>query len=154
MIWGSVRPVDMAYVRAKLPAESLLNLFERMPRSEKNHGVITSLKLERQGMDSPDLLTAALLHDVGKIKIFPGMWDRVLVVLVEHAAPNLAARMSQGSPQGLRRGFVLRRCHADWGADLASQAGVSPRTAFLIRSHHTPPGDDRELALLQAVDNH
>ena len=81
-------------------------------------------------MYSPDLLAAALLHDVGKIKYYPGLWERVFTVLVEYGAPSLAQRMAQGSAKGLRRGFVVRRFHADWGADLARKAGASSRNYF------------------------
>ena len=153
MVGGSMRPVDWAYVREKLPADNLAALFARMPRIEKNHGVATCQKLEAQGVTATDVLTAALLHDVGKTQHFPTIWDRVLVVLVEFAAPHIATKMSQGSPRGLRRGFVIHRRHAEWGADLVSRAGATPRTVDLIRAHHTPPGDDIELARLQAVDD-
>ncbi len=153
MVWGGFHPVDMAYVETKLPSAGLLRLFTRMPRMEKNHGIAVCKVLEQRGFNSPDLLTAALLHDVGKTDYFPRLWERVFTVIIEHSAPHLASRMAQAPPQGLRRGFVVRRVHADRGADLARRAGASSRTAFLIRAHHTTSEEDMELAALQAVDD-
>jgi hypothetical protein len=153
MVLGCFRPVDIAYVGVKLSSARLLELFERMPRMEQNHGIAVCKSLEQQGFSSPDLFTAALLHDVGKIEYFPRIWERVYTVLVVYIAPHLASRMAQGHPKGLKRGFVVRRFHGDWGADLAKYAGASPRTTWLIREHHTTMTDDHELAALQVVDD-
>jgi hypothetical protein len=153
MALGSFRPVDIEYVKAKLPSEGLLELFARMPRMEQNHGIAVCKTLEQRGVHSPDLITTALLHDVGKIEHFPQIWERVLTVLIEYCFPQMASEMAQGPPKGLRRGFVVHRCHAGWGADLAKCAGASARTVSLIKAHHSTPGDDDELAALQAVDD-
>lgn len=153
MVWGGFHPVDQVYAETTLVDADLQALFTRMPRMERNHGIAVSKALEQQGFDSPDLLAAALLHDVGKIDQYPRLWERIFTVLIEHGAPHLASRMAQGSPKGLRRGFVVRRFHADWGGDLVSRAGASSRTTFLIQAHHATPEDDRELAALQAVDD-
>ncbi|NBD35115.1 MAG: HD domain-containing protein, partial [Chloroflexi bacterium] len=139
-----LRPVDHAYVGAYL-SPALHTLFERMPRAEQLHGIDIARQLEAQGHHDPDLIAAALLHDVGKIVAPPRLWERVIVVLVEHAAPTFAAFCPL-------RGFVTRRRHPQWGANLAARAGAFPRTIDLIRRHHTPPGSDAQLAALQAVD--
>lgn len=153
MVWGSLRPVDNAYAEAKLSSVDLLALFNRMPRMEKNHGITVSKILEKRGFHSQEFITAALLHDVGKINHFPRLWERVCTVLIEYSAPRIASRIAQGPPKGFRRGFVVRRLHADWGADLVIRAGASPRVAFLIRAHHSAPEGEIELAALQAVDD-
>jgi putative nucleotidyltransferase with HDIG domain len=151
--WTSFRPVDAAYaVRHLDPA--LLRLFRRMSRAEQHHGIAICRALEAQGYTDPDLLVAALLHDVGKTQAPPRLWDRVIAVLGEHFTPQRAARWSVGEPRGLKRGFVVRRMHPEWGAALAEQAGAAPRTVDLIHRHHDPAGDDAELAALQAMDNY
>ena len=108
---------------------------------------------EAEGGDLLVLSAAALLHDVGKLEHYPRLWERVFTVLIEYGAPNLASRMALGPPKGLRRGLVVRRFHADWGADLAARAGASYRVLFLIRKHHSAPGGDAELTALQAIDD-
>ncbi len=146
-----LEPVDVAYARARL-SPALFRLFRRMSEAEQHHGIAVCRALEAQGYHDPDLLAAALLHDVGKALHAPALWDRVAAVLGEHYAPTLAEALSQGPPEGLRRGFVVRRRHPRWGASLAEAAGASPRTVSLILHHHDPPGDDAELAALQAAD--
>ncbi len=152
-LWTSFRPVDVAYAARHLDP-ALLGLFRRMSRAEQHHGIAICRALQAQGYADSDLLVAALLHDVGKIQAPPRLWDRVIAVLGEHFAPQRAARWSVGEPRGLRRGFVVRRMHAEWGAALAEQAGASSRSVNLIRHHHDPAGDDVELAALQATDNY
>jgi len=151
--WTSFRPVDFAYAACYLDAD-LLRLFQRMSRAEQHHGIAICRALEAQGHSDPDLLVAALLHDVGKIQAPPRLWDRVIAVLGEHFAPQRVARWSVGKPCGLRRGFVVRRMHPAWGAMLAEQAGATPRAVALIRRHHDPAGDDVALAVLQETDNY
>ncbi len=149
--WTSLRPVDAAYVGRYLDP-ALLCLFRRMSRAEQHHGIAICRALEAQGHSDPDLLVAALLHDVGKVQAPPRLWDRVIAVLGEHFAPQRAARWGVGDPRGLRRGFVVRRMHPEWGAALAEQAGARSRSVSLIRHHHSLAGDDGELVALQMTD--
>ncbi|MGC9356456.1 MAG: HD domain-containing protein [Anaerolineae bacterium] len=150
---ASLSQPDVAYAKKHL-APPRVSLFLSMPRAEQHHGIAIARALEMQGYRSPHLLAAALLHDVGKTRAPLRIWDRVLVVLGEHFFPERAEAWSRGEPRGLRRGFVVRRKHPAWGADLTEETGASPRTVHLIRNHHLPPKDDEELKALQAVDEH
>ena len=146
------RPVDYEYASQYL-SPPLLSLFQRMSRVEQQHSIALCQTLEAQGYHASELLLAALLHDLGKVVVTPRLWERVWVVLGEHYFPTRAARWAQGTARGMRRGFVIRQQHPAWGAQLAEEAGAPPRTVSLIRRHHSPPGDDKELAALQAADN-
>lgn len=146
-----LRPLALAEAAAHL-APPLLALFRRMSRAEQQHGIAVCRALRAQGYADPELLAAALLHDVGKSVVTPHLWERVIVVLAEWLVPAQAARWREGAPRGWRRGFVIRQQHPAWGADLAAQAGASPRTVAWIRQHHNAPGDDALLAALQAMD--
>jgi hypothetical protein len=134
-------------------------LFQRMQPSEQEHAVRVLEKLIASGHTEPDLLTAALLHDIGKIISPLTILDRVAIVLGKHFFPKLAKRWGEGNPSGLRRPFVVAERHAGWGADLAAQAGASGRTVDLIGRHQEPPDrlphshNDRLLAALQAADD-
>ncbi len=146
-----LRPIDLDYAAAHLSADEL-TLFLNMPRAEQHHGIELCQALEAEAYRDPNLLTAALLHDVGKTVVEPRLWERVWVVLGEHFFPARAEAWSRSAPEGWRRGFVLRRCHPAWGAEMAKEAGTSPRVVELIRAHHTPPDNDEELVALQTLD--
>jgi putative nucleotidyltransferase with HDIG domain len=151
-LWAPLLPIDAVYVRRHLDP-ALWRLFQTMARAEQHHGVAVCRALEAQGHDDPDLLVAALLHDVGKSVAPLHLWERVGVVLGEHVLPRAAARWREGPLHGLRRGFVVRYRHPAWGAALARRAGASERAVTLIGRHHAKPGEsDPALRALQQVD--
>jgi len=162
--WQAVtaRPTaaDLDQARQTLnPAQ--MALFGRLQASEQAHAANVLGRLAAQGETQPDLLAAALLHDVGKLRAPLHLWERVIIVLGQAFFP---ARVKQWGaaeqPQaGWRRAFIVARQHPAWGADLAREAGVSPLAEALIRRHQdllpaAPTSlEDRLLARLQAVDD-
>ncbi len=153
--------------RARIPSESLLPyltpaqliLFRRMQPSEQGHAYQIFKHLEISGQTNPDLLAAALLHDVGKILYPLSIFERAKSVLGKRLFRGAAQRWAAGTPHGLRRPFVVAEQHAGWGADLASRAGATYLTVELIRHHHDlhlPQAGSRTeglLAALKAADN-
>ena len=135
-ILDSMRPLDLAYARKRLPTPELVALFTRMSRADQHHSITVAQALERQGHHNPDLIAAALLHDIGKSRVRMSVWARVMVVLGEWLVPEAAHQWSRAEAKGLRRPFVVRHRHAAWGAEMTSQAGASQTTVRLIRNHH------------------
>jgi hypothetical protein len=153
--------------REKIPSEVLhdhlapaeLKLFRQMQPSEQAHAYKIFKNLKTAGRTDPDLLCAALLHDVGKILHPLSIYERVLIVLGKGLFPEAARRWAAGKPRGLKRPFVVAARHAEWGAELATQAGATHWTVELIRHHHDAPlqepdsHEQRLLAALQAADD-
>ena len=153
--WEAVHPrLDPAALEAAeaLLPDGLWRLFRQMPPSEQAHALRVFRRLQALGCADPDLLTAALLHDVGKALRHPRLWERVAVVLAHRCCPRRARQWGEGEPKGWRRPFVLAARHPAWGAALAAEAGASERTVALIRQHHTRDLHDAGLALLQEAD--
>lgn len=152
------RPVEDSRA-ARYLTPDLFALYRHMRRAERQHSLRVLDALIRAGHADPDLLAAALLHDVGKIRMAFFLPEKVLVVLVKAAAPSLYWRWGSGSAHGWRRPFAASVQHPAWGADMAANAGASPRTVELIRRHQDtldgPPQTetDRLLRALQAVDD-
>jgi hypothetical protein len=150
-------PPDLTEAKEVL-GPRLLTLFRRMRTSEQNHSLHVMRALQAQGHTHPDLLVAALLHDVGKTRHPLSLFGRTLPVLVKAIAPRLARRLSQGEPRGLRRPFVVVERHPQWGAEMLAEAGASPLAVALARRHqdyfsHPPQSEeDRLLLLLQTAD--
>jgi hypothetical protein len=143
----------------KYLSASQLILFRRMQPSEQYHACQVLEDLQKAGQSNPNLLAAALLHDVGKILSPLSLFDRIAIVIGTHLFPLAAKRWGQGMARGWRRAFVVAACHAEWGADLVQQAGASPITTELVRRHTDPPIKrpvshlERLLVLLQMADD-
>lgn len=153
---------------AAILTPSQLELFQQMQESEQAHSIRVLRELKRQGEENSDLQTAALLHDVGKIRAPLRLWERVLVVVIKTICPSCVKRWGaageSNSLEGLgwRRAFVVAEKHPAWGADLVSQNGGSDLAVALVARHQEqlPPysermdsNEDRLLYKLQAVDN-
>lgn len=147
--------IDIRSVLA--PAEFVL--FERQSPGDQQHAYRVMCTLRSAGQNDPELLAAALLHDVGKSFCKAHWWDRPLVVLLQGLAPGWSARLAEGDVGSWKRPFVVKEQHATWGADAAMNAGCSATTVALIRKHQDrlrqSDGDraTRLLAWLQWADD-
>jgi HD domain len=135
-----------------------LALFQQMPDADQRHGYHVCKLLLDSGQSDKNLLAAALLHDVGKARYNLSPWDRTLAVLGEQLLPQKAHAWGEGPAQGWKRTFVIRKQHAGWGAQLASQAGSEQLVIELIGRHQDVPacGSGRRhelLSLLQWADS-
>jgi hypothetical protein len=137
------------------------DLFQQMAPNDQRHSINVCAALRRAGDDDPDLLVAALLHDVGKAAGRIWLWQRTLIVLLQRCAPALLVRVARApnpsAAQWWRRGFVINQFHPELGARWAARAGCSPTTVALIRRHQEPvlsinSEQDRLLAALQRAD--
>jgi HD domain len=139
-LFAKTDPVELERALPWLsPAQAAL--FLQLQPGERDHAVVMLRKLIAQGSTQPDLLVAALLHDVGKLRYRLNPLERALVVLVSAVSPGVArdwGRLPPGgweATPGWRKPFVLAEQHAQWGAEMASGVGVSSLTETLIREH-------------------
>jgi hypothetical protein len=129
-------------------------LFQQMQFSEQAHAIQVCADLQAQGYQEHDLLTAALLHDIGKIQSPLRVWERVWIVLGKKIFPRQVAQWGRGEAKGWRKAFVVAEKHPAWGAALAEERGASPLTVKLIRLHQDAAGEgltEKEKALLTAL---
>lgn len=160
-LWPQITPGEQAELSRWLPPPAVA-LFQRMVLRDQRHSLDVLHRLQPSAADQPDLLAAALLHDVAKTAQ-PGrrvrLHHRVLVVLMEAARPGWAQQVARNDPASWRYPFYLHLHHPELGAQLAEEAGCSALTAGLIRRHQVkltrPPRDEFEhlLVLLQQADD-
>jgi hypothetical protein len=151
----ALQPQEVSRVCALLNERERL-LFTSMQGRDRRHSMDMVRWLERRAAErcpspSEDLLTAALLHDVGKGPLI--VWDRVGFVLAGALSPRL--RRSLGREDGARWRRALWRLehHARLGADLLQEAGSAPRVVDLVRRHKDADAHgDEELQALIAAD--
>ena len=132
-----------------------LRLFESMSPADQRHSLRVCRGLQERGWSDQDMLTAALLHDVGKAAGRVPFWTRPVIVLGKRCAPRLLTRLTVYPVENRRlprwrRALSYAWWHAEIGADLAVGAGLSERAVHYIRMHHRP--DSPELAELHLVD--
>ena len=147
---ATVGPEEQAFARRVLPAGAV-GLFESMPVADRRHALDVAGRLDAAGHDDPELLAAALLHDVAKGRRMR-LAHRIGGVLLEAFAPGVLRRVASPDPGSWRYPFHLYLHHAVISADLATGAGCSPRVAAFIRG--TATGEDARLqrALTDADD--
>ena len=133
-VLGRVSPAERAALAEWLtPAQ--LALFDSMHRADQRHGLDVVATLRQAGHDNPDVLLAGLLHDAAKGRDV-GLWHRVGWSLGDRYGHSVRRAIA------LLPGFdaAMRRIdgHAAASAELALDAGCSPRAADLIRSQAAP----------------
>lgn len=138
--------VAQADVAAQLSAAELA-LFQHFSQSDQWHSYRVMKTLLASGQLHPDLLTAALLHDIGKTCVSLSVWERTWIVLGTLVGPERTAVWGQGEPVGWRRAFVVKAQHPAWGAELAAAAGSRPLVVALIRRHQD---EKQETAVTEA----
>lgn len=146
-LFGRVSAAERAELATWLePAQ--LALFDSMHRADQRHGLDVMTSLRDQDYDDRELLLAALLHDCAK-----GPDTR----LPHRVAWSLGERYGDrvlhafAPVPGFQAAFERLHDHADASARLATDAGVSQRTAELIR-HQSAPQDPVAGLALKAAD--
>lgn len=145
---------DLARVDAVLPPTQAA-LFRHMPVALQRHHLDVHDDLVAAGCSDPDVLAAALLHDVGKGQVT--VWARVAHVALAPFGP-VQDRLAATDGPGFRGQLHRLRHHPELGAALAREAGASATTCWLIAHQEDPdPPTDAtrrvQLLQLQAVDN-
>lgn len=139
---------DIAFARSHLPA-NLFDLFRGQHPRDVLHSVNAARYLLSHGHDEPDLVAAALVHDIGKG--WQRRADRVVFVLATgaHLSEPLARESSR---LGWRRAVSRSLHHAEAGANALEAAGAPRTIVELVRRHHAREGGDDMLTALQGAD--
>lgn len=140
-----VSAADLDLARQMLPPPAW-PLFDAMPVADQRHGLDVARRLLARGVDEPDVLAAALLHDVAKGARLR-VWHRVGGVVLAFAAPRLLRRMASSDPASRGYPWHLFLHHAELSARATREAGLPERTARLIAGRAAGP----DAALAQAL---
>ena len=152
-----LRPVGDERARAYL-SDTEYELYMQMKRSDRQHHLRLLGYLLKRNHSHPALLTAALLHDVGKSTVSFSILDRILAVVVNQLWPAKFKAWSTGEPTGWKTPFVASANHPRWGAELLTAAGGDEAAVALVRHHQdkigaVPPHLRELLSLLKEADN-
>jgi hypothetical protein len=114
------------------PAQAAL--FDSMHVADRRHGLDVVATLRADGIDDPEVLVAGLLHDAAKGDA--GILPRVVHSLGQ-AWGGWVPRIARLVP-GMGAPLDRLRTHAEASAQLATDAGCSPRTVELIHWQEAP----------------
>ena len=133
-------------------------LFTQFGNSDQQHSLRVMRQLQENGQTHPDLLTAALLHDIGKTRFSVTIWERALVVLTSLIFPNKLTEWGNGEAKGWKRPFAIKIQHPEWGANRVETIGATPLAIALIRRHQAElveikTEEDQLLQQLQWADD-
>lgn len=145
-----VTPEEEALAARILPPDAA-RLFATMPVADQRHALDVGGRLLEAGIDDPDVLCAALLHDAAKGHRMR-LWHRVAGVLLEASAPGLLRRLASADPGSWRHPFHLYLHHAELSAEMAAAAGCGTRTGAFIRGAGTAEDARLQRALTEADD--
>lgn len=147
-------------VQTQLNADEYL-LFQRYSVGDQWHGYHVMCMLREAGHGDRDLLTAALLHDIGKTRVRFTAVERSMVSVMRKLMPQMVKRTEQLELQQAKwwqRPFLVSAQHPVWSAEMALTAGCTPRAALLMQRHQDTLNDivteeDQLLFYLQWADD-
>jgi len=128
-----VRPAERAEL-ARWTTPAQIRLFDSMHVADQRHGLDVVAHLRADAVTDPEVLLAGLLHDCGKGQT--GVAPRVAYSLGQAYGPWVW-RVAGVLP-GVGAALHVLQVHAERSAELAAEAGCSPRTVELIRCQDAP----------------
>jgi putative nucleotidyltransferase with HDIG domain len=139
-LWpGPPRADDVAWVESVLGRDGFAQ-FRRQPNHDQRHAIVVARDVQArlagtEHADDPRWLSAALLHDIGKLDSHLGVYGRVVATVSAAAAGHEHAEAWSQS-QGFTRRVGLYLRHAELGADRIRLAGEPEEAARWAASHH------------------
>jgi hypothetical protein len=129
--------------------------FSALSTFDQQHLLCVYNVLKGAGHENQDLLTAGLVHDIGKRdgQARVRFVDRAARVLLARVAPGLLMSLARPPATGWRSGLVLAVHHAELGAARARALGFNEHICALVRHHEASDLDTPDmLAALQRAD--
>jgi hypothetical protein len=162
-LWpGPPASLDESWAQARL-SPSELTIWDRMSNPDRRHAVAVARAVERALDGVLDdgagdaVVTAALLHDCGKVVSGLGTLARVGATLVWAALDDDVAGGWLDSPVAIKRRLVEYRRHPELGAVLLAAADADPLVVAWAAEHHLPPAgwtvEPRYASILKACDD-
>jgi hypothetical protein len=144
-----VREEDREFVRGLLPGP-LLDHFLALKPEDQQHSIAVCRLLMKAGCRDPDLLRAALLHDIGKGR--PSLWQRVFFVLLEPIGARTASR-AVGSLVDRLAWYRKLQLQEEEAARMMTVAGDWGPLTRLVAGSPATTAEELRVLVLRAADD-
>jgi hypothetical protein len=162
-LWpGPPRRADVEWVESVLTPAGFVQ-FRRQPNHDQRHAIAVARDVQArlagtEYADDPRWISAALLHDIGKLDSRLGVYGRVVATISGAVVGREHAEVWSESSGFIRRvGLYLR--HTELGGDRIRIAGEPEEAALWSATHHDPGGweslpiPEPVIVALDAADN-
>jgi hypothetical protein len=162
-LWpGPPRRADVEWVESVLTPAGFVQ-FRRQPNHDQRHAIAVARDVQArlagtEYADDPRWISAALLHDIGKLDSRLGVYGRVVATISGAVVGREHAEVWSESSGFIRRvGLYLR--HTELGGDRIRIAGEPEEAALWSATHHDPSGweslpiPETVIVALDAADN-
>lgn len=144
-------PSEVALAHDVLRPPELLLFAAMEPRDRRHSMNVLQWLLAGDPRTSAPLRTAALLHDLGKGRLWA--IERVAFVLLEALDSKLVDALARAEGPRWRQGLWRLRHHAPEGACILEAVGTDPHVVALVAAHaDSSPSDDLEHERLREAD--
>ncbi|WP_347464323.1 MULTISPECIES: HD domain-containing protein [Clostridium] len=140
---------DKKYVKKYLNVAEI-TLFNKLSIHEQKHSVNVARDVEEECklnfIDSNDLIKAALLHDIGKIKVHTNLIDKSIIVILDKITKGKIKKFSS------IKSIYIYYNHGYIGYCLIKEL-ENDEVLFLVKNHDNKIGNDLKLNILQKCDD-
>lgn len=137
---------DLEYINKKLN-KSIKNDFLQLSNYEKKHSVLVAQAVEREIKDDPDLVLAALLHDIGKVKHHINIIEKSILVILDYLTKGNLKKYNKN------KSINIFYNHGEIGYDILKNTGCNERILYLIKNHHNKSIKSDDLNVIRKFDD-
>lgn len=137
---------DMDYINEKLNND-IKPVFLKLSDYEKKHSILVAQAVEKEFMNDPDLILAALLHDIGKSKYHINIFQKSLFVLLDYLSRGKLKKFT-----GNKSIYIFYN-HGEAGYDILKSNNYNNRILEIVKNHHNNDVYDDDLSIIRKFDD-
>lgn len=141
---------ELSYVKKYLNTKEY-ELFLRLSVQDQKHSVKVAMDVEKEctrlNIDGKELIKTALLHDIGKVYKKLNVIDKSMLVLADKFTSGRIRNITSSKK------IDVYYNHGNIGFEILKNYGLSERSLYLIKNHHSNINGDLELEILKRCDS-